>query len=423
MLKSLNLQMQRVRNIVDYLFVYLLISLSGNQVFGETALIVTFLLSILLFLYRKEQLNRSYIYFIFILITILLLQTVKFDFYPWVTMSGVIIRISLAYFIIKSIGETFIDKYINTMIVISLVSTVVYFAINLIPGLSNYLINTFTLYVIRPDDEYSNIRYFFGFYTIVISPTDLSHTLIRNHGPFWEAGVMGGYVMLAMIFNALKTGQIFNKAGLFLMIVLLTTISTTAVLAAFIFVFFYLLAIKKHKLLKWIMVPIIIITGYVSFFSLDFLGDKIMYRLELAQQSSEVNSDRSSRFLDVVRDWKDFQGHEIIGRGVHSETRFGKTTKMSGLTARTNGITDHLLRYGSVFLIITFFLIYKSQLAVLRHYRHLNKIFAIGTTIVIFILLQSEPYFNYPFFWGLTFLYIIYINNEEKEDDALYRNT
>lgn len=421
MLKSLTLQTQSVRNTVDYLLIYLLISLSGNQAFGDVALVAAFVVSLVIFLYRKTKMDRIFLFFIFLLTSILLLQTIKFDFYPWVTLAGLYVRVLLAYFIVKSVGQTFTKKYVDIMVVISLISLVFVLLENIIPNIINY-IKPYAFYAkeVVLENGILKANYYTGIHTFVITPYS-PFDFIRNSGPFWESGAFGGYLMIALLFNIIKTGQLFNRNGIILFITIITTFSTTSYVAFAALIFFYLITSRKYKILKMSLLPFIGVLGFFLFTSLDFISAKIESRVELAQRPGIIYTDSSSRFVDAVRDLHAFKGHEIIGRGQNKETRLSKIDKQSGYTMRTNGFTDHLVEFGFVFFIFTFFLLYKSFLAVNNYYHNLNNLFALYVIFIIILVLQSEVYFGYPFFWSLLFLYSVYKKNE-KENDALYHN-
>lgn len=405
-------RLEKIKDIVDYLFVYMLLSLSGNDAFGQEFLFITFALSTVLFFYRKKHFDVTLLLLLVSVVIILLLQAMKFDFFPWFTMAGPILKLLLAYFVIKGIGSTFMEKYVNVMVVLSVISIAFYLPVGLIPGLSDDML-PYAFYVSGDETHGASERHFLGIGTIVTG-YEADAEYFRNHGPVWEAGAFGGYLMIALIFNTIRTGQLFSWKSIILMATVLTTVSTTSVLALFMLILAYFITLKEHMYLKWVLAPIVIAIGVASFFQFEFLGEKIEHRLELADKEANINSDKSSRFLDVVRDWRDIEGHELIGRGVHPETRYGKMSKRSKLESRTNGITDHLVRYGAIFLLITIALLYRSQYAAVEYYKNVHKEFAIYSTAILIVLLQSEVYFNFPLFWGLMILYAAYIRTRPK---------
>jgi len=407
---------------IDYILVFLLISLSGNNVFGTGALLLTFFLSGFVFFHRNKKLDLPFVYFLLGLTFILFLQNLRFDFYPWITIFGIYVTILTAYFIVKSVGQTFIEKYVSIMLIISLISLGFFVLLNIIPGLAKYL-TSFALVVVEKNVDLNegNGRYYLGIVTIIINKYQ-AFDFFRNHGPFWEAGAFAGYLMIALIFNIMRTGRLLNRAGKILIITILTTFSTTAYIVLFILMASYMIAMKHYKILKWLLLPVIISLGIISFFNLKFLGNKISNTIAMAQNISIINDKRvSSRFVDAVRDIRDFQGHELIGRGLNLNTRLSEVSKRLSLPYRTNGFTQLFIKFGSIFAIYIFFLLYSNQSVLIERYQYFHKPFAIINFFIIILLLQAETYFDYPLFWSLLFLYSAYINNE-KENDALYRN-
>lgn len=401
-----------IPNLIDYILVFLLISLSGNKVFGMKMLLFAFFLSLFLFLYRKKPLDLLFLYFMLALTLILLLQALKFDYLPLVTIFGLYVTILSAYFIVKGVGQTFVEKYVNIVLIISFISIGFFLILNIVPGLAEYL-TSFALHE-GPKSIDGNNRYYLGIITIIISKYQ-SFDFLRNHGPFWESGAFGGYVLVALIFNIMRTGQMINRKNIIFIVTIFSTVSTTALVALMALSFFYLLSSSRLKLLKVVMLPAVSILGIFLFTYFDFLGTKIEQKIKLAQNPTVIYTTTSSRFVDAVRDLNALEGHEIIGRGINLQTRLSEIDKRTGYIIRTNGLTDHLVRFGGIFFIITFIFMYFSFCAVNNYYQRLNNLFAIYTIFIVILILQSETYFIYPFFWGLLFLYSGYNENEKRD--------
>lgn len=82
------------RKAVDYLLMFLLISISGNPFFsGEYILIGVFFYSFYIFIKRKNIIPRKFFYFFVLLVIITVLQSLKFSFFPIVTLLGIYIRV------------------------------------------------------------------------------------------------------------------------------------------------------------------------------------------------------------------------------------------------------------------------------------------------------------------------------------------
>jgi hypothetical protein len=332
---------------------------------------------------------------------------------PTITFMGFYARVFMVYFVIKSIGTTFIDKLIRVMIFLALMSLMFFILMNLMPNFPLYM-KPFALShyeYIEESTNYFVASYYTPFHTFRFVPYN-PISFVRNPGFFWEAGAFGGYLIVALILNIMRIGVLFNKQNMIFIITIFSTASTSALVALMALVFFYMLVSSKYKILKTILLPIVSILGFFAFTYLDFLGQKIEHKIKLAQDPSVIYTTTSSRFVDALRDIESFKGHEFLGRGLNRETRFTKIDKQSGYKIRTNGLTDHLVKFGSVFFILTFILMYYSFSSVIKYYDKINKLFAIYAILVILLILQSETYFTLPLFWGLLMLYSIYKNKK-----------
>lgn len=402
---------------IDYFLMYLLISISGNWVFTEPALIPTFIMAFLVFLYRKKSFDLIFILFVGIMTIVLLLQAIKFDFLPIVTLIGHFIRVFTAYFIVKSIGPSFVEKFIRVMVVLALISFPFWIASNTIPGLV-LMMKPYALHareIFEPTAGTLKAEYHIGIHHFRQRPYN-PFSFIRNCGSFWEPGAYSGYMMIAMIFSVMKNGVIITRSTIVLMLAIISAVSTTGLVALMALIFFHILLSSKFQLLKPIILPFAILLGVFTFTYFDFIGAKIEDRIKLAEDPAVIYSQRSSRFVDAVRDWHALKGHEILGRGLNKETRLSKLDKQTGYTIRTNGLTDNITKWGIPFWALIFVLLYYSLKLVIVYYEKISKYFAFSAIFIIILLLQAEVYFNFPLFWALLFLYSVYNQkNKEKE--------
>ena len=109
--------------------------------------------------------------------------------------------------------------------------------------------------------------------------------------------------------------------------------------------------------------------------------------------------------MSLLKDIEDFKGHEIIGRGFHSKTRYLYQIENQ---IRTVGLTDIIVKMGLPFFIIIMCMLYYSLTSFLNFNYNNKKIFIVGSFLVIITLLMSQVYFNYPFFWSILFLNFVY---------------
>lgn len=99
----------------------------------------------------------------------------------------------------------------------------------------------------------------------------------RNSGFCWEPGAFGGFVVIALLLRQFDNGFTFKKIDLVYLLVLLTTISTTAYLALFFLCFLYY-RVQNGKLGLGFILSVA--TAVFIFLKVPFLNDKIVTVLE-----------------------------------------------------------------------------------------------------------------------------------------------
>lgn len=383
------------RKAVDYLLMFLLISISGNPFFsGEHILIGVFFYSFYIFIKRKNIIPRKFFYFFVLLVIITVLQSLKFSFFPIVTLLGIYIRVLTAYLVVRVIDFKFIDRYVKTLYAIAITSLIFYLISNIAPNVLTLL----SFDTSSGESIYAR-QSIFGLFTFV------EQNIHRNSGSFWEPGAFGGYLVLAFIFNFFSHLKNKKKIGIVLIITILTTMSTTAYLAIFLFSFLVYYKKINNAIIKIIAVSVILLGGYYSFIKIDFLGEKITKQVLVLNEDVNLENAGSARFLSLLKDIEDFKGHEIIGRGFHSKTRYLYQIENQ---IRTVGLTDIIVKMGLPFFIIIMCMLYYSLTSFLNFNYNNKKIFIVGSFLVIITLLMSQVYFNYPFFWSILFLNFVY---------------
>ena len=364
-----------------------------------------------IFYLRKMYLNKSFLLFSTILFSITLLQVLKFDFISIVTIIGLFTMVINAYFIVKILDKNFINYYINILYYMALISFVFFFPILFLPSLGSFLVHSivplFSIFNISHSVHESVLIY------------NLSHIyLFRNSGPFWEPGAFAGYLLIAFMLNSIKEVNILNKKNKVFLVAIVTTFSTTTFLALFIFLFLFYYKQVKNVAFKIVVVVSLVSIAFVAYTSLDFLGKKIEKQIE--QETSKdvltgINTTNTGRFISIIRDMRDLDGHEWVGRGGHSTTRFDLSASGKRML-RSVGLTDVIVKYGIPFFIIIVYFLYKSICAYVYIVNDMKKSHLVCVSIVLsmLILTISETYFNYSLYWSLLFLSYAYYKKEEK---------
>jgi len=402
----------RINQIIDYFMIVALIFISGNIAFRpKEFLFIAFIISVILFFYRKSKFDISFAYFLVGLLIIMILQGFKFNFFPVVTYIGVFIRILITYLLLKSVDD-FTKKFINIMYYFSIISLIFLFFIFLIPGVEDFVLNK--LVIANVQERYSIL----GLYTIVYGFE------YKNAGPFWEMGAFGGFLVLTLILSYLRDQILLNKINIVLIITILSTQSSTAYISLAAFLSFIFFSKTKDVLLKILVVSALVSVSYFAYMNLDFLGKKIETQLEdtkVILDSPSLEGASTDRFITIVKDWRDFQGHEIIGRGTHASTRYTTMYDVKEVTdTRTVGSTDIIVRYGLPFFLWMLFMMYKSFSSYSKHFSKNGEYMGISIVFIILLLLTSETYFLNPFFWIVIMLQYVYISDtKENINDSI----
>ena len=397
---------------LEYSILILFISASGIPYISDPKInILLFLMMSSIFYIRKMYLNKSFLLFSTILLLITLLQALKFDFLSVVTFIGLFTMVLNAYFIVKILDKNFIFYYINILYYMALISFVFFFPFLFLPSLGSFVVHS-----IVPLFSIFNIAHS-GHETVLIY--NLSHIdIFRNSGPFWEPGAFAGYLLIAFMLNSMKEVNILNKKNMVFLVAIVTTFSTTTFLALFTFLFFFYYKQIKNIVFKTAVVISLLGIAFFAYTSLDFLGKKIENQIE-QETSKDVlvgkNTSNTGRFISIIRDMRDLDGHEWVGRGGNNATRFDASAS-GKIMLRSVGLTDVIVKYGILFFIIIVYFLYKSICAYIYIERIDKKSSLVCVTILISVLILtiSETYFNYSMYWSLLFLRYAYVEKEKR---------
>ncbi len=394
---------------IDYLLMFFLLGISGFPYFGSQNYLILFVIGLtILFITRENQnIDEAFLYMIGIILFLVLCQAVIFHFFKGITILGLVLRISSAYLVVKLLKEQFINYYLRVMVFLSIVSLIFFIPMFLIPGLMDKIINATPSFL---SYQYELWGYQIDRKTLIIYNLLKETDLLRNNGPFWEPGAFGGFLTVAFMFNSIKEKEVFTKINFLLLFTIITTQSTTAYLAAFLFIFLFIL-VENYSNGAKLAVLLFAGLGYFAFQTIPFLGNKIMNENAGVKDAIEdVGGD--TRMASAVLDWQDISGYPFTGRGIWSETRVDKKFEF---VIRNNGFTNFFAQWGIPFVLFFFYLYYKSFYYYSAFYSA-SKLLPIILILIICVLAFSENYFNTPFFWSLTFLFIPIGTFMEEED-------
>lgn len=358
------------------------------------------LLSVWFYLNNKESFDKVLFIIIGAIFVIILAQSFLFSFFKIYTILGLLLRIWVAYLCVKYLKEKFIFYFDRLIYFFSIVSFFVFVPIYIYPK----LLVSFSQMI----PEQLSINYQLWGNTIYKKSIILYHfnmvdssNIIRNCGPFWEPAVFGGFLILALVYNTNFKDSLINKKNWVYMIAIITTQSTTAYLALFIFIVIYLL-LKNKALSSKIALVVFLLLGLYLFNKVDILSSKISKEYTNIKNDVEIqggNSRMASAFLDLI----EISEFPLTGRGIWDETRVDK--KKFEFVKRNNGLSNLAAQWGLIFFTIYFYYFHKG-LKIFCDLTGSNKYMSILILIVVWVLSFSENYYSLPFFWALMFLHI-----------------
>lgn len=214
----------------------------------------------------------------------------------------------------------------------------------------------------RSSDEYYNFLVF----TVEISRQTASN---RNYGFAFEPGVFSVFLSLGIYFNLLINK--FKIKGNFSLLVmfaaLITTFSTTGYLA-FGAMLAYLILAEMKGIKKYTLGLIVISAMVYSFFTFDFLYDKINTAYESGKTADSELLSRShktgmayssGRFGGMLLGWKDLQNYPLIGTAGVTSLSLGRDFHTQVYIV--SGIASIMSTYGLFGIIIFIFFLLKSS--------------------------------------------------------------
>ena len=360
-----------------------------------------FSLIILIFIFIRNGLKIDSLFYKFTILFIavniyLFLSLPKFD----VLLTGYnYLKFLYAYLSIKVIGVNFFKNIVNIAYYGSIISFPFYILqllnYDLAFSLVGYVQNTFEFLSWRNDQMANNIIF-----------TINGDGAFRNSGFMWEPKGFASFVIVAIIFRLfLNKLMLFDKKIIVFILAIISTFSTTGILALFLIWTFYFIN-KNVKILIFIF-PIFLISSYLIFFSSEILYKKILYEISLENEYKELlekkdyKSDVYSlgRTGSLIVDFNDFIKRPIFGYGF---TRENRTQSDYVKLVRVNGFSDLLAVYGLG--IILFFY---------RHYVFLKLINVkkykfISLILMTFIFIYfASTLTGHPFWTSLLFVSLI----------------
>jgi len=338
------------KNILNILLVYILVFISGSvlyQVSSEKYLVIAFLFVLLSWLiFSDRKLNDKFLVYTSIFAGFLLgISLYTGGSLGLVSVISTTMKLVLAYLVLKTVGDEFIETFVNVIVFLAAFS------------IFGYLVDTFLLFdgVIRKlpivgDNGYEGLLFVYRRYYAGWG---------RNASIFFEPGAYQGFLNAAifLLLFAKHRFSIFRRwaSVVVLFVTLLTTTSTTGYL---IFAVMFGVFLLKDKTIQFStkaaiigMIPVLLIVFSSQLYSL--IIDKIVHDILSVE---ELTDKTHRRGFDAVVDLEIFKRH-MLGTGYN---RYREEFSSIGLVSwesagrSSNGITKTLAIYGLPFTLFLF---------------------------------------------------------------------
>lgn len=375
------------KKVQKYIYVFLLLALSGNPFFSFGEGISQYIFSgfVLLMAIKHHtyfNIKRAKLFFVYMLFftTIFFFQKVVLGFISIPGAIGFLLKITFGYIVIRFVGEHFKITYFKVLYFISLI------------GLIGYLWNFLGFEILNLLSDSSKLRSMVFF--------TQNGDGLRNSGMFWEPGAFACYICLGFLLYLGKIRELLHTQRFKVIIILLaliTTFSTTGYLVLFV-IGLATVSLEYSKKYGILALPIVIAFLTIAFFTYEnseFLKEKIEHQMENTA-NKDANDFSPDRFGAFLFDMHYIKKHPLVGNGMHQSTRFADHSWLQDENlGHGNGFSNFLATMGVLSLL--FFSFY-----IIKYNNQHPWIFL----IVIFALLQGEQLMNFPLFLSLPFIFI-----------------
>lgn len=403
----------RREKFLSYLLLYFFIAFTSVPFFvGNEYLVMFFGISLMLFVFKGQRIDRFIVYYSLIFLLIFCVQSLFFSVLELNIILAYLLRILYAYFTIRLIGKEIAKYYVNIIYFFTIISLIFFLPTLVFPAFVNDTLEQVASYI-KPFELHDPGRKHIIIYTFGLEYFNddglVSSTLPRNSGPFWEPGGFGVFLILAMMFEMIRAGKFFTKKNLVMLAGVISTLSTGAFFSVFFLVVFYLLTYRTPaRIISLIAFVAVSVFVYANTF---FLKEKVTGHIASSSNVSLANAPRT-RFVSAQLDLIDFFNNPLLGRGRFEQTRFDVREPDDEilLNHRTNSTTNMLVEFG-MFGFLTFFIYMYRSFRALCISCHFKASFAFYAVIIVIIMGFYEMILIKPFFIGLSFMFLAAGNN------------
>jgi hypothetical protein len=183
-----------------------------------------------------------------------------------------------------------------------------------------------------------------------------------------------------------------------IIIALLTTQSTTGYISFFIIAVYYLLFFAKSNVMRYTIIPALIVVSLMVYKNADFLQEKIKHQSEVSLNLAK-DEFSNSRFGSFVFDMHYIEKHPLIGNGFSEITRYADHPYLIGLDlGNGNGFSNYMACLGVPFMFFYLLLTFKALYKI-------DKRFAFLVCLIIVLTLFGEQWLRFPLYTGIVFIH------------------
>lgn len=375
--------------------------LAGKE---TTYAVVAALLACALLLSRALEARavRAFVPVGFVFATLSIVHAYAFDFFPMVSEIGFLTRLFIGMAAVILVSD-FVCAYVIAMVGLASLSLLFwipeYIALRAGSRFHDFFRTFASKLGPQPDDRWS-----LGFHTYLLDPQQMH----RNSGIFWEPGVLAGYIIVALLMLAVLRPSLTRKQHMaalcILTLALISTFSTTGYIACPIVL---LLNHDWHSMNRGrlagralrvcVVAPLVIFGSLYAFSKLDFLQAKI--RKQITAVERREYGWKINRFGTLLYDWQYISGRPLTGWGLHQKTNVTLDPRLSDY-GFGNGMSSFIVEFGAIGFGV-------FLLGLVRGAKHIggkSHGYVLGFVASTLVLLQGEPFLDYPLFLGLMFL-------------------
>ena len=344
-------------------FIFIILFSGGSISFFKSfeGLIILFVVGFLLFGKTLENPSKKLLIALAVWMSYFIISTVLVkSFHPFF-MGTYIAKITIAWWIITYFKKDVLFKYENIIYTFSIIS-LFFYTWELIHSDSVYsLISLLDLSQnSNPNTNYASI-------VIYSIGGHVNHLYFpRNSGFTWEPGPFASFISIAIYFNLIRNKLKFKDKKILIIFVLtiITTQSTTGYLLLLLLIVWLAWSKSRNKISRIFALTLSIIVVFIIFINTPILQNKI--RSEAQQdihaliETSRKHDRRygPGRFASFQLALIDFKRHPIAGVGGNIDLKYA--TQQGADVHAVNGIGNIMTRYGSIGLILLFYVLLKT---------------------------------------------------------------